>query len=151
VAKIVVDTNIVFSAILNSGSKIGKIILHSKKHFQFYTCDFLKVELLKHRTKLLKLTKLSPAGLDELEFLILKNISFINEGLIPEQTLIETEKELMDIDLNDTPFVALSKHIKAKLWTGDKALTEGLQRSNFIETLTTFELSVLLDILEQDS
>jgi len=56
--RIVVDTNIVFSGILNSSGKIGKLLLHSKAHFQFYTCDFLKVELLKHRNKLLKLTKL---------------------------------------------------------------------------------------------
>jgi len=34
--KIIVDTNIVFSAILNSNSRIGKILLNSKEHFQFF-------------------------------------------------------------------------------------------------------------------
>jgi len=70
--KVVVDTNIIFSALLNPGSKIGNIVINSKNHLQFYTCDFLKTELLKHRNKLLKLTKLSTRELDELEFLITK-------------------------------------------------------------------------------
>ncbi len=39
--KIIVDTNIVFSAILNSNSRIGKILLNSKEHFQFFTCNYL--------------------------------------------------------------------------------------------------------------
>ena len=33
--KIIVDTNIVFSAILNSNSRIGKILLNSKSIFSF--------------------------------------------------------------------------------------------------------------------
>ncbi len=70
--KVVIDTNIIFSAILNPESRIGKIIINSTHHFQFYTCDFLKTELLKHRDKLLKFTKLNPQGLDELEFLLTK-------------------------------------------------------------------------------
>lgn len=146
--KVVVDTNIIFSALLNPGSKIGKIVINSKNHLQFYTCDFLKTELLKHRNKLLKLTKLSTRELEELEFLITKRITFVNEGLLPVKIIMATEKVLEDIDLNDTPFVALTKHIKAKLWTGDKELTIGLQSKKFIDTLTTNDLSDLLDKLE---
>jgi predicted nucleic acid-binding protein len=148
--KIVVDTNIVFSGILNPGSRIGKIILTSKKHFKFYTCDFLKTELLKHRDKLLKLTKLSSPGLDELEFLLTKNIVFINENLLPEKIIIASENILTGIDLNDTPFVALTKHLKAKLWTGDKELASGIETKKHIETLTTNQLSDLLDKLERN-
>jgi predicted nucleic acid-binding protein len=51
--KIVVDTNIVFSGILNSTSKIGKLLINSRQHFQFYTCNYLRLELLKHRRRLL--------------------------------------------------------------------------------------------------
>jgi len=147
--KIVIDTNIIFSALLNPSSKIGKIVINARNHFQFYTSDFLKNELLKHRSKLLKLTKLSAPELDELEFLITRNIIFINESLLPVETIIETEKILENIDLNDTPFVALAKHIPAKLWTGDKVLTIGLQTKNFIDILTTKDLSDLLDKLER--
>ena len=57
--KIIVDTNIVFSAILNSNSRIGKVLLNSKEHFQFFSCNYLRVEIRRHRKKLLKLTKLT--------------------------------------------------------------------------------------------
>ena len=147
--KIVVDTNIVFSAILNSTSKIAKILINSKDHFQFYTCDFLRFELIKHRPKLVKLTKLSLKEVEELELLVTENINFINEGLLPEKIINATEKVLMDIDLNDTPFVALSKHLKASLWAGDKILISGLKEKKFIESITTSKLSELLDDLER--
>lgn len=147
--KIVVDTNIVFSAILNSTSKIGKILINSKDYFQFYSCDFLRVELLKHRIKILDLTKLSPIELEELEFLITKRITFINEGLLSLKTIISTENLLEDIDLKDTPFVALTTQLKAKLWTGDKKLLLGLQTKKYKDIITTSQLSELLDNLER--
>jgi len=109
----------------------------------------LRIELLKHRDKLIKLTKLPTEDLEELESLITENITFINEKLIPEKTIVATENLLSDIDLNDTPFVALSKHLKAKLWTGDKELTTGLQAKHFRNIITTNDLSDLLDKLER--
>ena len=68
--KIVVDTNIVFSAILNSNSRIAKILLNAKEHFQFFTCSYLKAEIQKHRNKLLKATKLTQEQLAELEEIV---------------------------------------------------------------------------------
>jgi predicted nucleic acid-binding protein len=106
--KIVVDTNIVFSGILNSSGKIGKILLNSKSHFQFYSCSFLQTELLNHRKKLLKLTKLPGENLDELQNLITGNITFINEKLLPRKLLNSTEILLQNIDTSDTVFVAHS-------------------------------------------
>lgn len=37
--KVVVDTNIVFSSILNSDSKIGDLLLNSGNYIDFYTAD----------------------------------------------------------------------------------------------------------------
>ena len=87
--KIIVDTNIVFNGILNSNNQIGKILINSNKHFEFYSCDFLKVEIQKHQEKLLKLTKLSKNELHELEMLVTSNIKFLNEGLIPNRDFID--------------------------------------------------------------
>lgn len=148
--KIVVDTNILFSAILNPIGKIGSIILNSKNHLQFYSCNFLQTELLKHRSKLLKLSKLSEDELNELEFLLTRSFIFINEALLPKEVLQLSEKILLDIDVNDTPFVALTKHLDAKLWTGDKELIIGLQSKPFIETLNTNQLSELLSNLKKN-
>jgi predicted nucleic acid-binding protein len=147
--KIVVDTNIVFSAILNSTSRIGQILITSKSNFQFYSCVFLKTELIKHQNKLLKITKLSIEELEELQDLITKNITFIHEGLLPEKTIIAAEKLLIDVDLNDSVFVALTKNLKAKLWTGDKELIKGLKSKKFKEIITTGEILDMLEKIEK--
>ncbi|MBK7751602.1 MAG: hypothetical protein IPI41_03030 [Flavobacteriales bacterium] len=47
--KLIVDTNIVFSAVLNSNSRIARVLIAGKRHFQFHSCAFLHTELLKHR------------------------------------------------------------------------------------------------------
>lgn len=147
--KIIVDTNIVFSAILNSNSRIGKILLHSKTYFQFYSCSFLKVELHRHRNKLLKLTKLTEDELIELESLVTQNITFIDERLIPQALLNRTEKQLTTIDVYDTVFVALTKHLDGKLWTGDMQLYTGLKSKRYKDVLLTAELAQLIEAFEQ--
>ena len=148
--KIIVDTNIVFSAILNSNSRIGKILLNSKEHFQFFTCNYLRTEIQRHRNKLLKLTKLTEDQLSELEDLLTQHITFIDERLIPQDLLIKTEIQLKAIDPDDTVFVALTKHLEGKLWTGDLQLYNGLKAKRFKNIILTSELSLLLDDLEQD-
>ena len=148
--KIIVDTNIVFSAILNSNSRIGKILLNSKEHFQFFTCNYLRKEIQRHRNKLLKLTKLTEDQLSELEDLVTQHITFIDERLIPQDILIKTEIQLKAIDPDDTVFVALAKHLEGKLWTGDLQLYNGLKAKRFKDIILTSDLSLLLDDLEQD-
>jgi len=148
--KIIVDTNIVFSAILNSNSRIGKILLQSKGHFKFYSCHYLQTEIHQHRNKLLKLTKLTEENLTELERLVTHNITFIDERLLPQALLVKTESILKLIDLTDTPFLALTKHLEGHLWTGDMRLYNGLKAKRFKNILTTSELSILLDGLERD-
>ncbi|HEU0143454.1 MAG TPA: PIN domain-containing protein, partial [Nitrososphaera sp.] len=106
-------------------------------------------ELLKHRKKLLKLTKLSEPELVELENLVVQNITFINEALIPEALLLSAERLVSDIDPDDPLFVALTNHLKAKLWTGDKELIEGLRAKGFKRLITTSELFSLFEKLER--
>jgi predicted nucleic acid-binding protein len=54
--RIVVDSNIVFSAILNSSGRIGQLIIGGSKYFQYFTVNLLKEEIFKHRVKILSLS-----------------------------------------------------------------------------------------------
>ena len=143
--KIIVDANIVFSAILNTNNRIAQILIYENPKFQFYSCDYLQTEILKHREKLLKLTNLSLGELLELENFITHNITFINEHLLPEKLIEETQILLQNIDPFDVPFIALANHLDAKLWTGDKKLYNPLKEQNFKNLISTIELSVLIN------
>ena len=97
----------------------------------------------------MKLTKLGELQLTELENLVVQHITFIDERLIPKALLVKTEHILKTIDINDTIFVPLAKHLDGKLWTGDLQLYKGLRAKRFKDVILTSELSILLDDLEQ--
>jgi len=42
---VVVDTNIIFSALLNNKGKIGEIIFDSHNFFEFFSCRYMRHEL----------------------------------------------------------------------------------------------------------
>jgi len=65
--KIIVDTNIIFSAILNSQSTIGQLLLRPNQ-FQFYSPHFLQIEIHNHFKKVKKITKLEDSELIEILF-----------------------------------------------------------------------------------
>ena len=56
---IVVDTNIIFSAILNTKGTIGDLIFNSPPDFIFISPEFMRDEIFKHYEKLLILSKLN--------------------------------------------------------------------------------------------
>ena len=62
---IIVDTNIVFSALLNTKSIIGDLILNSGKIFQFQSCHYLWKEIDNHWDKLKKYSQLDDPDLRE--------------------------------------------------------------------------------------
>ena len=43
--KIILDTNIIFSALLNSDSSIGEVLFNSSDYFEFYGCDYMRHEI----------------------------------------------------------------------------------------------------------
>jgi predicted nucleic acid-binding protein len=142
--RIVVDSNIAFSAILNSSSRLAQIILQPKSRLNFYSTNQLNEEIQAHKTKIQVLTKYSETELERAISLIINKIRFINIHLIPKEVYLKAEKLTQDVDIDDTEFVALAEHIKAKLWTGDKKLIKGLKAKNWNRIVTTEELFSML-------
>jgi predicted nucleic acid-binding protein len=141
--KIVVDTNIIFSTLLNSNSNIGDLLFNSDKHFEFYSCSYMRYEIQKHWERLKKISKLSEEQLQVSYTQVLSKLKFINEEIIPLETWLASEQTTKEIDIDDTDFVALSKFLKATLWTGDKILYNGLKKLEFKKLLNTTELLAL--------
>jgi putative PIN family toxin of toxin-antitoxin system len=138
--KIVVDTNIVFSAILNSQSWIGQILLYSNKTVKFYSPRYLQIEILKHKQRIKKYTNLSDSEIDEMIEALYAKINFISEEFIPREVLIVADELTRDVDYDDVMFVALAINLRCKIWTGDKILMNTLKQKGFKRFVTTSEL-----------
>jgi predicted nucleic acid-binding protein len=141
--KIVVDTNIIFSVLLNSNGTIGDLLFNSDKYFEFYSCSYMRYEIQKHWQKLKKISKLSEEDLQISYALVLSKLKFVNEAVIPPKNWLKAEQICLNIDADDTPFVALSQFLNANLWTGDKVLYNGLKNANYKKIINTPELLTL--------
>ncbi len=138
--KIIVDTNIIFSTLLNSNGTVGNLLFNSDKHFEFFSCSYMRYEIQKHWVKLKKISKLTDKQLEISHQQVFSKLKFIEEAIIPKNIWLDSEEICMDIDIDDVDFVALTKFLKATLWTGDKILHNGLKKKNFKRVLNTQEL-----------
>ncbi|MBO0933058.1 PIN domain-containing protein [Fibrella aquatilis] len=125
---IVVDANILMSALITQQGKIAFALLEASERYRLVSCHFLYVELFKHKDKLVKLS-----GLDEPDFLdfllgILNRVEFQSESLLPVDVVNKARLLVADIDPRDIYYVALTIHLRARLWTGDRKLAEALQK-----------------------
>ncbi len=124
---VVVDTNIVFSALLNTSGTIGDLLFNSERVFQFYSCEHMRAEIEEHWEKLKRISRLSEKELRAAYSLLLHRLTFIDEGSIPALVWLSAEETVADIDPDDADFVALAHHITGAIWTGDKPLYAGLK------------------------
>ena len=146
---ITIDSNIAFSAILNTNSLIGDLLLNSFDLFQFRTCNFLTIELNRNWNKIKKVSKLSDDKLQESRRLVYKNIIFIDERQIPTPFRIKGYELVKDIDINDFAFVSLNEYNESLLWSGDKKLILGLKSKGYKRVINTEELAQLRLRLEK--
>lgn len=112
--------------------------------FTFFAPELLKEELRRYAPKIVTYSKLDQKSLSDLKELVLSTITFVSEELISEQSWIEAFALAKDIDEDDTPFIALSIELNAKLWTGDKVLYNGLIKKEADIIITTADLKKLI-------
>lgn len=74
------------------------------------------------------------------------NIVFVDDILLNDNDLKDAAELVSDVDPDDALFVALTNHLMANLWTGDKRLLIGLKKKGFSRILTTDEIyEIFLD------
>ncbi|MDB5088313.1 MAG: putative nucleotide-binding protein [Mucilaginibacter sp.] len=141
---LIVDTNIVFSTLLNPHSAIGEILMNIQDEFTFFAPELLKEELKRYGPKIATYTKLDSKTLSDIEKLVLSTINFVSEESISKQSWVQAFALTKDIDEDDTPFIALGIELNAKLWTGDKILSKGLAKKGADIIVTTADLKKLI-------
>lgn len=138
--RIVVDTNVAFSTFLNINSRIGQILLNGAKYYDFYAPEYIRFELIEHKERIKDIAKLSDDRFVELFGLILQNVRIINHSIIPNSFYQSALIICQEIDIDDTPFLAINNYLRGKLWTGDKRLINGLITKGYPRIVTTNEL-----------
>lgn len=142
--RLVVDTNILISTLIQPKSKIGTLLMSDlNEEVTILSCHYLYVELFDKKERIKKYSKLEETELLELLYLVIRRVVFINDNQISKDSWEKAKTLTQYIDVKDESFVALSIETNAPLWTGDKKLYTGLKNQGFSSVLNTSEVERL--------
>jgi len=128
----IVDSNLIFSAVLNIKSGIGQFILKSSdNNVSLYAPKYLQTEIEKHFDKIVRRSKLEAEEVKLSINKVYEYITFINDEIIPFEEFIKAMRLVRDIDPDDVTFVALTNYMDEILWTGDSRLYHGLKKVGY--------------------
>lgn len=127
--KIVVDTNIIVSALISNHRKIRQTFFNPD--LEIAAPKFIIVELFKHSQRIQESAKLSQEELLEVLTFMINRITFYDDYFISIGSWTEAFRLCRNVDEKDTPFIALSLELNAELWTNDIELKIGLKKLGF--------------------
>jgi predicted nucleic acid-binding protein len=128
--RIVVDTNILFAALVSRHSRLRERLLMDPG-LSFCCPRYIFSELFKHKERILAATDLSEEELLDALNSVFAHIQFVDESAIPIGVWLEARRLCSGIDEKNTPFIALTIHLNARLWTEDGELKNGLGAKDF--------------------
>jgi predicted nucleic acid-binding protein len=131
---IIVDANILFSALLRVDSPFAEVLLY--RDHPFHICESTLVELFRHKERIVRFSRLDDAEIITLLHALLRRLKVEREELIPEACRTEAVELCRDVDPADAPFVALTLALDGRLWTGDQKLRKGLEARGFSRFFT---------------
>jgi predicted nucleic acid-binding protein len=139
--KIVIDSNILFSACIAPFGDNADLLLNPKYTFEKFSCHYLIVEMFKHQEKIVRLSKQPLDNVIDVLYSYMRKITFVSEELISQENWIQADELTKEIDNKDIAFAALTLHItNSVLWTNDMKLINGLQKIGFDRVITTKKL-----------
>ena len=143
---LVVDANVIFSALISRGKTFRIFSVNSIiNFFDLVAPEFLKEELKEHKDEVIKKSKLSASDVEKLFQLIEKEIQFVSSSEFLD--FLEHAKKISPAD--DFPYVALALKIKSlgvkvAIWSNDKELKKCLK--DVVDIFSTNEVfSILFD------
>lgn len=134
---VVIDTNILFSALLAADGRIHQTLFRSG--IRFHICETTLVELFEHKERILRLTRLTADDVTGMYYRVLRRLTVFPEELIPVEAWDRAMDLCSGIDPDDVPQVALTLTLDAELWTGDTKLRRGLEAKGFTRFFTLSE------------
>ena len=136
--KLVLDSNIIFSALIKK-SITRNIILSDA--FDLNAPEYIFSEITKHKELLLRKSKLEKRDFDALLLLLQKHVHLISNEKYDEKTTI-AEDILKEIDITDSPFLALALALNCSIWSNDGHF----KHQDQVGVYTTKELTNTIDL-----
>ncbi len=136
--KFVLDSNIIFSALIKK-STTRNIILSDI--FDLYAPEYIFSEITKHKELLLRKSKMNEGDFDALLLLLQKHIHLVPKDKYNEKIAL-AEDILRNIDITDSPFLALSLALDCSIWSNDGHF----KQQNKAGVYTTKELTNTIEI-----
>ena len=121
---LVVDFNVVFSALATSGKSRFVFELNSVlEKFELISTEYMYSELDNNLNRLVSVSKLSKEEISEVLEFIKKSVE-----IIPSKSFEDKAKEAVSEapHLKDAPYVALALKFNCKIFSGDKGLKKAL-------------------------
>lgn len=136
--KFVIDTNILFSALIKK-SITRKVILSDV--FVLYVPEYLFAEINKHKDLILDKAKISTNDFSALITLFQKHTKIVTQEVYHDKITV-AEAVMKEIDMTDSPFLALALALDCPLWTNDGHFKH--KQQTLVEVYTTKEILELL-------
>jgi predicted nucleic acid-binding protein len=134
--RLVVDTNIIFSALIRD-SVTRHILLHIEA--ELLTVGFTYSELQKYKMEILKKSQASEEAVEIILQKIMAKINIVDDSLI-NLKFKDAYCIMKAIDIKDTPFLAAALATKSDIWSDDKHF----EKQNKVKVWKTKDLVVLL-------
>jgi len=129
--KLIIDANILISALINTEGKTYDLIFNKK--IKLFAPEYLNEKTNKYKNEILLKSRLSEKEFNLFLSLLCSKINFVpNNGF----SYFINEARKITTDENDIEYFALVLKIKCRIWSNDKKLKE----QNEIEVYSTKEL-----------
>ena len=142
--KILLDSNIFFSALIKADGVIAEIIFELSATHQLFISDATFEELAEHQHKLIKASKLSLIQFETAKHFLLQRFTIVHSFSIPSELVNSAYLLVKEQDGDDMPFVAANDYLKSTLWTGDKPLYNHLKLKRYKRVMNTSEIRTII-------
>ncbi len=116
---IILDSNILISACLDSKSELYKLIVTDNLHIEFITPYFALEEIKIHSNRICLKARKNIFDFEKNLNEILDHILLLPDEEVSNENLIKAENLTKNIDIKDTIFIAFSLALNSLFWSGD--------------------------------
>ena len=141
---VIIDANIIISALINPNGKEAACIFDYADKVDFVAPDLIFREVQSKKNKIISNTHLTGSSFEQSLELIATTFSVYGVAKYNPGILKVAGQLTYSIDEKDTQYIALTILLEGLLWTGDLKLLRGLKRKGFNQIITTPDFQQIL-------